>query len=165
MKYIITLLALCLSITGCSSSTKKEVNAIPILYSIRLMNVPNEPPCDHEYGETQTTGVKVRQYLKSKSAEQSMTNTTHISVWLVPFVHSQTWARPYDLRIQEAKLDAFINWIDKDETTIRSEDRNQIPVKAIESDLYQMCLEVGIANPTVMRRGSNLELYLTHNHH
>jgi hypothetical protein len=161
LKALVCAIATCL-LAGCSTTGAGTNDTLPVVYGFFFLNIPNEGAFSHDYGPEQETGRKVRKFLKAQSADLTSSNLTHVTVELLPFSHSQTCQRPFDLRLAEAKLDVFINWMADKKIQFLPDRMEQIPLEKIEDTLHLMCREIGIKSPTIMR-GMGWRARKTHN--
>jgi hypothetical protein len=138
-------------LTGCAVAESKQDKSLPVVYNLHFLNIPNDGEFKHPYGEDQPKGQKIRKFAVSHSAKLHDTNTAYVSVQLIPFVHAQTCSRPLDLRLEQAKLGAFINYVAEGKVQFLPDKRGLIPLESIEQNLSALCEEIGIKRVTISR--------------
>ena len=145
---ILCLLLLAL-LTGCAVATPEQEGSLSIVYKLFFLNIPNDREFKHQYGEDQPRGREIRAFVALQSAKLQNKNAVHVSVDLIPFSHAQACARPLDLRLEQAQLGAFINYVAEGKIQFLPDKRKLIPVETIEQNLTGLCQRLGIRNVTI----------------
>ena len=138
-------------LTGCVIATPEREGSLSIVYNLHFLNIPNDGEFKHQYGEDQPGGREIRAFVASQSAKLQDKNAVHVSVDLIPFSHAQACARPLDLRLEQAQLGAFINYVAEGKIQFLPDKRKLIPVETIEQNLTDLCQRLGIRNVTISR--------------
>jgi hypothetical protein len=138
-------------LTGCVVAAPEKEQSLPIVYNVHFRNIPNDGEFKHPYGEDQPKGQKIREFALSHSATLQDTNAVHVSVQLIPFVHAQTCSRPLDLRLEQAQLGVFINYVEEAKVQWSPDKRKLIPLVSIEKSLSTLCQKLGIKKVTISR--------------
>lgn len=138
-------------LAGCAVAVPKNGQSLPVVYNLHFLNIPNDGEFKHPYGKDQPKGQKIRKFAASHSATLQDTNAVHVTVQLIPFVHAQTCSRPLDLRLEQAQVGAFINYVAEGKVQWSPDNRKLIPLESIEKSLSTLCQQLGIEKVTISR--------------
>ena len=141
---------------GCASRAG-ETNSISVVYGFLV-----QQDSSLTFGPDRKAGRDVSRFLSTRSAVLSSPNVTHVAVQILPFSRSESCQRPFDLRLVEAKLDVFINWMADGKIQFLPERIEQIPLEKIEDLLRLLCQDIGVEKPTMLR-GMGWKDRKTHN--
>lgn len=142
---------------GCMAPAGQSNSIPPVVFAF-LQDRDASPT----YGPDSKAEQKAIHFLAAHNSVLPDSNATHIAVQVLPFSRSESSQRPFDLRIVEAKLDVFINWIADGKVQFLPERMEQIPLEQLEDTLRQMCADMGIQKPTILR-GMGWKDRKTHN--
>ena len=148
--HFVNLMAMAFLVVSAVAEPKKD-ESLPIVYNLHFLNIPNDGEFTHPYGNDQPKGQQIRKFARSRSAALQDTNAVHVSVDLIPFVHAQACSRPLDLRLEQAQLGAFINYVAEGKVQWSSDKRKLIPLELIEQNLSNLCQKLGIKKVTISR--------------